>query len=295
MRDILILHAGAVGDLVLTAQLIPPLRNVFRSARITVAARCGLVHWLADRHVMDRALDVETIPLHVLYAPKPESSIDWPLSADDLVINCCKGDARFHANLRQSCPARVVTLDPIPSEPRHVTNVWTQSLRDAGIPAEPPSPTQRLITSQFADRTGVIIHPGSGGKAKCAPIETFERIVAHLRKHCVDVRWMIGPTERDWHGHAFKERLEQSAPVIDESDIAIAADHLDHAAAFIGNDAGMTHVAAALGLTTVALFGPTDPTVWSPVGPSVHIRPFPAADEDIAAIVESATGSADHC
>jgi hypothetical protein len=41
---------------------------------------------------------------------------------------------------------------------------------------------------------------------------------------------------------------------------------LAHAGAFVGNDSGVTHLAAAWGAPTVALFGPTDPGVWSPVG-----------------------------
>jgi ADP-heptose:LPS heptosyltransferase len=40
---------------------------------------------------------------------------------------------------------------------------------------------------------------------------------------------------------------------------------------FIGNDSGISHMAAALGLPTVAIFGPTDPRVWSPRGEKVVV------------------------
>jgi ADP-heptose:LPS heptosyltransferase len=40
---------------------------------------------------------------------------------------------------------------------------------------------------------------------------------------------------------------------------------------FIGNDSGITHMAAALGVPTVALFGPTDPKVWAPRGEHVTV------------------------
>jgi ADP-heptose:LPS heptosyltransferase len=43
------------------------------------------------------------------------------------------------------------------------------------------------------------------------------------------------------------------------------------AGAFVGNDSGPTHLAAALGRPTVALFGPTDPAVWAPLGPGVRV------------------------
>jgi ADP-heptose:LPS heptosyltransferase len=44
---------------------------------------------------------------------------------------------------------------------------------------------------------------------------------------------------------------------------------LAEAGVYVGNDSGVSHVAAAWGTPTVALFGPTDPLVWSPLGPCV--------------------------
>jgi ADP-heptose:LPS heptosyltransferase len=40
---------------------------------------------------------------------------------------------------------------------------------------------------------------------------------------------------------------------------------------FIGNDSGISHLAAALGIPTVAIFGPTDPKVWSPKGRNIAV------------------------
>ena len=47
---------------------------------------------------------------------------------------------------------------------------------------------------------------------------------------------------------------------------------------FVGNDSGPTHLAAATGAPTVALFGPTDPRRFAPRGPAVTVlaRPPPA-------------------
>jgi heptosyltransferase III len=43
------------------------------------------------------------------------------------------------------------------------------------------------------------------------------------------------------------------------------------ARAYVGNDAGPTHLAAQMGVPTLALFGPTDPAMWRPIGPSVRV------------------------
>jgi ADP-heptose:LPS heptosyltransferase len=82
---------------------------------------------------------------------------------------------------------------------------------------------------------------------------------------------MLGATELDWYGSAWVDRLEDIAPVIAESDVTKAAWLLTAADGYIGNDAGMTHVAAAIGVPTVALFGPTEPDIWCPLGPHVRV------------------------
>jgi heptosyltransferase-3 len=45
---------------------------------------------------------------------------------------------------------------------------------------------------------------------------------------------------------------------------------------FVGHDTGVTHLAAAVGTPTVALFGATDPAVWAPLGE--HVRVVRSAD-----------------
>jgi ADP-heptose:LPS heptosyltransferase len=60
--------------------------------------------------------------------------------------------------------------------------------------------------------------------------------------------------------------------------------------AYVGNDSGVSHLAAALGVPTIAVFGPTDPTVWAPLGPKVAVvapqddAPWPAVDNVFVAV-----------
>jgi ADP-heptose:LPS heptosyltransferase len=49
------------------------------------------------------------------------------------------------------------------------------------------------------------------------------------------------------------------------------ARHLQQCMCYLGNDSGITHLAAMLGVPTVAIFGPTDPAIWRPMGPSVKV------------------------
>ena len=48
---------------------------------------------------------------------------------------------------------------------------------------------------------------------------------------------------------------------------------------YIGNDSGITHLAAAVGTPVVAIFGPTDPAVWAPRGERVAVVSRGSLDE----------------
>ncbi len=55
---------------------------------------------------------------------------------------------------------------------------------------------------------------------------------------------------------------------------AAAQSWLARASLYIGNDSGITHLAAAVGTPVLAMFGPTDPAVWAPRGPNVRVGLF---------------------
>ena len=54
-------------------------------------------------------------------------------------------------------------------------------------------------------------------------------------------------------------------------DLMELAQWIGRARAFIGNDSGITHLAAATGVQTIALFGTSDPGVWAPRGADVQV------------------------
>lgn len=98
----------------------------------------------------------------------------------------------------------------------------------------------------------VAIHPFASNLAKRWPLEAFEQVAAAFP----DVRWLRGP-----------EEVLPGAVCLD--DLRQVADWLAGAAVYVGNDSGITHLAAAVGVPVVALFGPTDPGVWAPPGARV--------------------------
>lgn len=65
--------------------------------------------------------------------------------------------------------------------------------------------------------------------------------------------------------------LDPQPPMLTGCSLVELAGFLSVCEAYVGNDSGVTHLAAALGIPVVALYGPTDPETWGARGPRVTI------------------------
>jgi hypothetical protein len=102
----------------------------------------------------------------------------------------------------------------------------------------------------------VAVHPFSGSAAKNWPLDSYQKLAERLR---IPVRYCVS---REQH-------LEGAVQIEDLYELAC---WLAGATLYIGNDSGITHLAAAVGVPVIALFGPTDPAVWAPRGARVLRR-----------------------
>jgi ADP-heptose:LPS heptosyltransferase len=82
------------------------------------------------------------------------------------------------------------------------------------------------------------------------------------------VRW--GPGERE-RAEALVHAIGEGALLAPPAPPAASARLASRARLFVGADTGPTHLAAAAGTPTVALFGPTDPARFAPIGPRVRV------------------------
>jgi len=112
-----------------------------------------------------------------------------------------------------------------------------------------------------------VIHPFSGSARKNWPLERFREVASKL---ALPVRWCAGP----------QEALEDAVRFENLYELAC---WLASARAYIGNDSGITHLAAAVGTPVVAIFGTTDPTLWAPRGERVRVVNGVTVDEVLEA------------
>jgi ADP-heptose:LPS heptosyltransferase len=66
-------------------------------------------------------------------------------------------------------------------------------------------------------------------------------------------------------------RERQGMATVYDVDLAVVAGLAAECGLYIGNDSGITHLAAAVGVPVIALFGPTDPALWAPLGADVRV------------------------
>src|SRR5262249_45298869 len=117
----------------------------------------------------------------------------------------------------------------------------------------------------------VFIHPGSGSRAKCWPLENFIHVGQALSDQDHRVVFCIGEAECErWPADAI-DRISDAAVLLRDLSLEQLAISIAAADLYIGNDSGVTHLAAAVGTPTVAVFGPTSPALWRPLGPRVEV------------------------
>jgi heptosyltransferase III len=267
----LLVHHGALGDWVLTW---PVLRALTRRGGVLAGSSWGKAQLAAA--VIDRVqpLDAESAAFtRLLYGSEVSDRVQ-PLATqlaglDTIVLFASGSEQEWTAPLRQLAPgATVYSAQSRPgADWRQPLHQWyARQLGEQGLALEFESPPVR------ANPGGpLLIHPGSGGLGKCWPIDRFERLIEHLRRTGRQVAVVVGEVEAErWPAVQLQRwQAEYGAAVVQS--FAVLRQMLLDACGFIGNDSGPSHLAGQLGLPTLALFGPTLPQVWAPVGPAVRV------------------------
>ncbi len=118
-------------------------------------------------------------------------------------------------------------------------------------------------------RFRAVIHPGAGSPAKRIPIVCYRRLAGALRREGWEVIWLVGPAEAEEPGDF--SPCDWRIPVVDSPSLEELTDLLRGASVAIGNDSGVLHLAAVLGIPVIAVFLRTDPEFWHPLGPATFV------------------------
>jgi heptosyltransferase III len=279
-RRLLILRGGAVGDFILTGPVFDTLRTHAPRAIIELAGYPRIAELASRAGWIDafRSLDHPAAARLFSRHDTPPDLSDWgaaPPCYDGVLSFLHDPDRLVTDNWRRAGGCPVTVHPPLPHTRQAAADHLRAALNDWGI-ATPPGayPVMRLSALSAADpretsHPPVALHPGSGGAAKRWPLEHFLTLARQLRNAWTPC-WIFGEAERDLQMR-FESLAGHEFPVWKDLSLSDLADRLVTCRGFVGNDAGVTHLAAALGVPTVALFGPSDPVVWAPRNPNALV------------------------
>jgi len=274
---ILILRGGAVGDFIVTLPALQALRNQWPDAYIeligyphvaSLAKHAGLIDHL-------RSLDEARIARYFAWNAVLDDEEQNYFASFDIVLNYLHDpEGTLNTNLKRFGVQVLISASPMVSE-YHAVDHFTRPLQSLAIYDAPAYPSLRMNPAGVTLRhtpanPWIAIHPGSGGKSKCWPVNHYIELAEWFRMQSKLIPvFLTSDVETEYIPEI--DRLLAPYHRLHNLDLVTLAGTLTSARLFIGNDGGITHLAAALGCPTLALFGPSDPNLWSPRGLKVTI------------------------
>lgn len=282
--NIFIWHQGALGDVLLAGPALQAVAAHYRGARLTLAGapeQLGLLQgslpvaavWSAQRAVwLEFFQDDGDI----------SRELKNLLAGFDLALVFSPQERpEFLERFRRAGIPRVLWLPSFPVRARvAIKELQEERLEAAGlkISLEPfhllvPETDLRQARTWFQTQGGAqpplaAIAPGSGHPRKNWPLESFVQLALSLEEQCqAQVWWVFGPAEAGLQSELGKKISPQELRLLDNLPLGKLAAVLSTFQLYVGNDSGVTHLAAALnGPAVVTIFGPSDPVIWSPPG-----------------------------
>jgi heptosyltransferase-3 len=241
-----LIRPGAIGDCILSISALECLRADY--AEVWIRSEVAPLIRFADcmRSIASTGID----RMGLAGVEPPPELLDRLRSFDDVVSWYGSNREEFRAQARQlGLPIRFLDALPPAGEKIHAADFFLKQAGCTGI-AVPRIPCWPAPPGDFA-----VIHPFSGSARKNWSLERYRELAQRLG---MPVRWCAGP----------EEQLEDAVRIDNLYELAC---WLQTARLYIGNDSGITHLAAAVGIPVVAIFGPTDPAVWAPRGDRVRV------------------------
>jgi heptosyltransferase III len=301
---ILVVRGGAIGDFILTLPVLAALREQFPDAHREVLGYPHIAQLALIGGLVDRVRSIEARALAGFFAPGNELDpglVDYFGSFGLIISYLYDPDEYFRANIARCSRAQFIAGPHRPDEnvKLHATEVFLKPLERLAIFNADPVPRLSVLSKKLGDREGerlgepissgnstvrqeprppdgmqrvpiVALHPGSGSERKNWPEAKWAQLLTYLitSTHC-KILLVGGEAEGDR-----LKRLSATLPperhsILQSAPLTELAQRLSACAGFVGHDSGISHLAAAVGLPAVVLWGDTDETIWRPQGAQV--------------------------
>ncbi len=264
----LIYHFGGLGDFITTLPLIAWWKQE-KGGEITLLGKpeFGSIGYLAG--YIDHIIDADSGSFLFLFRNDSDVfRLRRFFSLYEAVFLFAAAGSPLIENARKAAKGIVLCQSLLPDTKMHIIDyrlsmvVQPSSLTiyqrtpviSIGSSASVPPLKERISTKPM-----IAIHPGSGSRIKNWSVKLFKAVADKIRKRGYSILWITGPAEE-------MMRFDNEDLHVDKKPLTEIVSILNNCHFFIGNDSGITHLAAACGCPTIALFGPSDPQIWGPRG-----------------------------
>jgi ADP-heptose:LPS heptosyltransferase len=292
---ILVIHQGALGDLISSLPALYSLRLHNIAVPWTMAGNLETLSLFHHRFYAQEVISIHQKEWAALYqeeTPIPMPFRDFLSSFQKAFIFSAGNPDLLIRGMGRAGLKDIVRLPSFPDVeakiPVHLRQrtilesarvTWVE--RDDYLFPDPEdlAAARNLLNRLFDSGSDVpfwAVHPGSGSPHKNWPWDRFLETAILLRSRGrVRPLFLIGPVEEDTESVPIKAVQDAGFPVIRKMTLPVLAALLTLCGGYLGNDSGVSHLAAALGIPTLAIFGPTDPLLWAPRGKAVKVlAPF---------------------
>ncbi len=279
---ILVIRGGAIGDFILTLPAITALRRQFPEAHLEVLGYPHIAQLAVAGGLVDRVQPIEARGLAGFFARNgvlDPALMDYFSEFDLIISYLFDPDGIFKTNVGRSLHGQFIVGPHRPNEAAgiHATRIYLKPLEHLAIfdadsvprlTLNPqPLPRGRAASLRGSTLNQLALHPGSGSEKKNWPETKWAAVIQQI------------VTTTDWNlllvgGEAEGERLQRLKTKLPPARCSVAqslplaelAQRIQSAAAFVGHDSGITHLAAAVGVPCVVLWADTLEEVWRPQG-----------------------------
>jgi ADP-heptose:LPS heptosyltransferase len=269
----LVYLSGALGDVLLSTPALAALRAV-TVGRVQLVAPRALAQLFPQ--LADEFINIDSARAAALFGPDAADMLQAAGSTTAIVFE--PPASALPRNLRRVPRLMVHAID---ATPRHcVCHHYSRFVYErlcAALGCTPPfAIPQPHACAPAAPPVApfAVVHPGSGAPRKSAPA----RILADACRELQDDHawsWQLIAGEADTAAaRRFCQDATLPVTVVAAPPLPELAWYLQHAQAYVGNDAGVSHLAGIAGARGVVFFGPTDPQIWRPLGSSLVVRRF---------------------
>jgi ADP-heptose:LPS heptosyltransferase len=273
-EKILVVRGGALGDFILTLPVLAALRAHFPRHRLEILGCPAAASLAVASGLADRARALESRDFSGLFVPNGSWTGEigqWFAGFDWIISYLHDPEKVFRSNVARCTSARFVAGPHRPDEAAGVpaAEQLLRPLQALGIDGADPRP--RLSLPPSPQRRRLALHPGSGSERKNWPEAKWGELLRLLATRSAwEILLIGGEAEGDRCARLAAMLPAGRAELADNLPLIELAGRMQPCAGFVGHDSGITHLAAALDLPGLVLWGETVLTTWAP--PSARMK-----------------------